>query len=145
GDFQASGPSTMGLRTPLDLYTNYYGGYLQDDWRVSPKFTVNYGLRIEHEDGMRERNNNFTVGFDRTSVSPVNATIGNTIDPTGATPARQVVGGLKFAGVNGNPTQQGGNSPAAKFSPRLGAVYSLSSKTVLRAGYGIYWSPWNYP
>ena len=48
GDFQASGPSTMGLRTPLDLYTNYFGGY-RDDWRVSPKFTVNYGLRVEHE------------------------------------------------------------------------------------------------
>jgi hypothetical protein len=144
GDFQASGPSTMGLRTPLDLYTNYFGGYVQDDWRVSPKFTLNYGLRIEHEDGMRERNNNFTVGFDRTSASPVNVTIANNIDPSGGTPARPVVGGLKFAGVNGNATQQG-DPPAAKFSPRLGAVYSITPKTVLRAGYGMYWSPWNYP
>jgi trimeric autotransporter adhesin len=144
GDFQASGPSLMGLTTPLDLYTNYFGGYVQDDWRVSPKFTLNYGLRIEHEDGMRERNNNFTVGFDRTSTSPVNVTIANNVDPSGGTPARQVVGGLKFAGVNGNATQQG-DPPAAKFSPRLGAVYSITSKTVLRAGYGVYWSPWNYP
>jgi hypothetical protein len=147
GEFQASGgesPTRMGLTTPLDLYTNYFGGYFQDDWRVSPKFTVNYGLRIEHEDGMRERNNNFTIGFDRSSVSPVNITIPNNIDPTGATPARQVVGGLKFAGVNGNPTQQG-DPPAAKFSPRLGAVYSISTKTVLRGGYGMYWAPWNYP
>jgi hypothetical protein len=144
GDFQASGPSIMGLTTPLDLYTNYFGGYVQDDWRVSPKFTLNYGLRIEHEDGMREANNNFTVGFDRKAVSPVGVTIANNIDPTGATPARQVVGGLMFAGINGNPTQQG-NPPAAKYSPRLGAVYSISPKTVLRAGYGLYWSPWNYP
>ena len=44
--------STMTLTTPLDIYTNYYGGYLQDDWRVSSKFTLNYGLRIEHEDGI---------------------------------------------------------------------------------------------
>jgi hypothetical protein len=49
-----------------------------------------------------------------------------------------------YAGVNGNPTQQG-NPPKAKYSPRLGAVYSISPKTVLRAGYGLYWSPWNYP
>ena len=41
----------MTLTTPLDIYTNYYGGYVQDDWRVSSKFTLNYGLRIEHEDG----------------------------------------------------------------------------------------------
>ncbi len=147
GDFQASGsadPTRMGLTTPLDMYTNYFGGYVQDDWRVSPKFTVNYGLRIEHEDGMREVNNNFTVGFDRKSASPVGITIPNTIDPTGGTAARAVVGGLKFAGVNGNPTQQG-DPPAAKFSPRLGAVYSITTKTVLRAGYGMYWAPWNYP
>ena len=51
----------MTLTTPLDIYTNYYGGYGQDDWRVSSKFTLNYGLRVEHEDGMREQNNNFTV------------------------------------------------------------------------------------
>jgi len=143
GELQSSGASLMGLTTPLDLYTNYFGGYVQDDWRISPRFTLNYGLRIEHEDGMRERNNNFTVGFDRTSTSPVAVTIPNTVDPTGGTAARAVVGGLKFAGVNGNATQQG-DPPAAKFSPRVGAVYSLNSKTVIRGGYGMYWAPWNY-
>jgi len=143
GDFQST-PSTMGLTTPLDLYTHYYGGYVQDDWRVSSKFTLNYGLRVEHEGGIRETNDNFTVGFDRTAVSPVNATIAGNIDPTGGTPVRQVLGGLMFAGVNGNKTYQG-NPPKAKWSPRVGSVFSLNSKTVLRAGYGLYWSPWNYP
>ena len=143
GDFQATA-STMGLTTPLSLYTNYYGGYLQDDWRVNSTFTVNYGLRFEHEDGMREVDNNFTVGFDRSAASPVNVTIPASIDTSGGTPAHAVLGGLMFAGVNGNPTQQG-NPPKVKWSPRLGAVYSLNSKTVLRGGYGLYWSPWNYP
>ena len=45
----------MTLTTPLDIYTNYYSGYWQDDWRVSSSFTLNYGLRIEHEDGIREQ------------------------------------------------------------------------------------------
>jgi hypothetical protein len=143
GDFQTGGASTMGLTTPLDLYTNYYGGYVQDDWRVSSKFTVNYGLRLEHEDGMREVNNNFTVGFDRAAASPVNVTIPASIDTSGGTPAHAVVGGLMFAGIAGNATEQG-NPPKVKYSPRLGAVYSLNSKTVLRGGYGLYWSPWNY-
>ncbi len=137
--------STMTLTTPLDLYTNYYGGYWQDDWRVSSKLTLNYGLRVEHEDGMREVNNNFTVGFDRTSSNALSGvTIPASVDPTGGTAARTVVGGLMYAGVNGNNTYQG-DPPAVKWSPRVGGVYTIDSRTVLRGGYGLYWAPWNYP
>src|SRR5262245_432258 len=144
GDFQATA-SRMGLTTPLDIYANYYGGYLQDDWRLSSKLTVNYGLRVEHEDGIREMDNNITVGFDpRKTSSLTSIVIPASTDPTGGTPARQVLGGLMYAGIDGAPTHQG-NPPAAKWSPRVGAVYSFDSRTVLRAGYGLYWSPWNYP
>ena len=147
GELQSSGSlgDNMTLTTPLDIYTNYFGGYVQDDWRVSSKFTLNYGVRIEHEDGMREVNNNFTVGFDRTATSSLSSVVvPGSVDPTGGTAARNVVGGLLYAGVNGNPTQQG-NPPKAKWSPRLGAVYSLDPKTVVRGGYGLYWAPYNYP
>ena len=65
-------------------------------------------------------------------------------DPVAGTPARQVSGGLMFAGVDGNDVAQG-NQPALKWSPRAGVVYSLKPSTVLRAGYGLYWAPWNYP
>ena len=44
---------------------------MQDDWRVSSKFTLNYGLRVEHQHGLREQNNNFTVGFDPNATSCV--------------------------------------------------------------------------
>ena len=37
-----------------------------------------------------------------------------------------------------------GNTPAVKWSPRVGAVYALNDRTVLR-GYGLYWAPFNYP
>ena len=141
----AARQSTMTLTTPLEIYTNYYSGYLQDDWRISSSFTLNYGLRIEHEDGMRERNNNFTVGFDPKATSPLSSvTIPASVDPSGGTPARTAAGGLMYAGVDGNKTYQG-NPPGVKWSPRVGAVYSLNTKTVLRGGYGIYWAPWNYP
>ncbi|MBY0494670.1 MAG: TonB-dependent receptor [Cyanobacteria bacterium] len=116
---------------PANYYVRYYGAYLQDDFRVSSRFTLNAGLRIEREDGLREVNNQFTVGFDRT------------VNPGGALGAAGARGGLMYAGVNGAPTQQG-DQPAAKFSPRLGFVYSANSKTVLRGGYGIYQAPWNY-
>jgi hypothetical protein len=139
----AARQSTMSLTTPLNIYTNYYSGYWQDDWRVSSKFTLNYGLRVEHEDGIREQNNNFTVGFDTTATTAL-STVVIPGDAVAGTPSRTVAGGLMYAGVNGNKTEQG-NAPKAKWSPRVGAVYSIDSRTVLRAGYGLYWAPWNYP
>ena len=119
------------VSSPANYFVRYYGGYVQDDFRVSSKFTLNAGLRIEHEDGLREEENRFTVGFDRT------------LNPGGALGAAGARGGLMYAGVNGNPEVQG-DQPTAKFSPRVGFVYSANSKTVLRGGYGIYQAPWNY-
>lgn len=121
---------------PANYFVNYYGAYVQDDFRVGPKLTVNGGIRVESETGLREENNRFTVGFDRTA------------NPGGALGAvvvngRPVRGGLMYAGVNGNSEEQG-NQPALKFSPRIGVVYSINPKTVIRTGYGVYWAPWNY-
>src|SRR5439155_19853273 len=106
-------------------------------WRVKSNFTLNYGLRIEHEAGLREQNNNFTVGFDRAMTSALSS-ITIPADPVAGTVARPVTGGLMYAGLNGAPVTQG-NPPKAKWSPRVGAVYSIGSKTVLKGGYGLYW------
>ena len=133
----------MTLTTPLEIAAKYFGGYVQDDWRVSSKFTLNYGLRIEHETGMSEANNNFTVGFDPLATNTLSA-VTIPADPIAGTPARSIAGGLMFAGIDGNPTSQG-NPPGVQWSPRVGAVYSITPSLILRGGYGIYWAPWNYP
>jgi hypothetical protein len=135
--------STMPLTTPLELYTSYFGGYWQDDWRVGSKFTLNFGLRAEHEGGIREVNNNFTVGFNPAATNALSS-VTIPADPVAGTPARQVLGSLMFAGVGGNRDYQG-NPPAVKWSPRVGVVHSISPSTVLRSGFGLYWAPWNYP
>jgi hypothetical protein len=134
--------SQISASTPLNLYTRYYGGYAQDDWRVSRKLTLNYGLRLEHEDGLREQEDRFTVGFDPTMTSALSS-IALPADSLAGTAARTVGGGLLYAGVDGNPTSQG-NVPAVKWSPRVGAVYAFDDRTVLRGGYGLYWAPFNY-
>ena len=116
---------------------------MQDDWRVSDKLTMNYGLRLEHESGLREADNKLVVGFDRTTASPLNVTIPAGIDPLDPTATRQVLGGLIYAGENG-ASEQTGNPPAVKISPRGGFAYSMNDKTVVRGGYGLFWAPWAY-
>ena len=120
-------------------FTTYYGTYIQDDWRVNQKLTVNYGVRLEHEDGLQEIDNRQTVGFDQTAVSPLNGLV----PKTGLLAGRTINGGLLFAGVNGAKTSQG-NPAAVKVAPRAGFSYSLDPKTVLRGGYGLFYAPWNY-
>jgi len=126
-------------RGEYEWFTTYYGGYLQDDWRISQRLTVNFGVRFEHEDGLQEIDNRQTVAFDQTAVSPLNALV----PKTGLLAGRTINGGLVFAGVNGAPTEQG-NPAAIKVAPRGGFTYSLNSRTVIRGGYGLFYAPWNY-
>lgn len=128
--------SQFTVGAPLNAFVRYYGAYAQDDWRLSPKFTLNYGVRVEREGGLQEQDNQITVGFDRT-LNPGGA-LGDV--RVNGSPVR---GGLLYAGQNGAPVYQG-NQPGMKLSPRIGLAFTMNQKTVLRAGYGIYWAPWNY-
>ena len=128
--------SRITVSSPLSAFLKYYGLYAHDDFRVSPKLTLNYGLRLEREDGLRERENRLTVAFDR-SLNP-GGPLGSVV--VNGAPVR---GGLVFAGQGGANEYQG-DPPAAKVSPRLGIAYSFNPRTAVRAGYGVYWAPWNY-
>ena len=131
---------TADIAATSNYFTNYYGAYLQDDWRIRSNFTLNYGLRIEHEDGLMEENNQFTVGFDQNLISPVSGTAPGLAAIRGS---NEIRGGLMYAGVDGNNEYQG-DPPTMKISPRVGIVYSMSPRAVLRGGYGMFWAPWNY-
>src|SRR5205085_2787258 len=55
------------------VQSNYHGFFVQDDWRVTPKLTLNLGLRYELEGGLTERYNRIQRGSDVTTPSPVEA------------------------------------------------------------------------
>lgn len=132
-----SAPATTG---DGEWYTRYWGAYFQDDWRVSPRLTVNYGLRLEHEDGLRELNNRQTVAFDENAVNPIDALVPKTGTPLAG---KTLKGGLVYAGVGGANDYQGAPK-TIKPAPRAGLTFAPDTNTVIRAGYGLFWAPWNY-
>jgi len=120
------------VSAPIDAYINYYAGYAQDDVRVNPNLTLNLGLRYEFEQGLQEKKNQITVGFDRDRAWPVQV------------PGLSLKGGLMYAGVDGYPTHQSDPSKT-KFAPRAGFAWTVGPKTVVRGGYGLFWAPHQYP
>jgi hypothetical protein len=120
----------MNVVTNFNDFLRYYGGFVQDDFRITSKLTVNFGLRFEHESGIREANNKLIVGFNSTAASPLQQNV----------PGVQIPGQVQYAGVNGNPLETG-NALAVKPAPRVGFAYAADGKTVVRGGYGIYWAP----
>ncbi|HSF20213.1 MAG TPA: TonB-dependent receptor [Vicinamibacteria bacterium] len=116
--------------TPANVFVNYYGGFIHDDWRVNENLVVNLGLRLEHETGLNEEENRFAVGW---SSDPFPVQVGGL----------NLTGGLVYAGTGGKDTQ--GDPKGLKLGPRAGFVYTLNQNTVLRGGYGIFWAPTPYP
>jgi hypothetical protein len=116
----------------IALNVHYHAGYLQDDYRVNDKLSLNAGLRYEYELGIRERKNQYAVGFDRNATSPLQGTSGVVTR-----------GGVEFAGVNGYPVHTGDNSHL-KFAPRVGFVFQPHEKMVVRGGYGVFYAPIYY-
>jgi hypothetical protein len=127
--------------TDLSLRNHYIALFVQDDWRIGQRLTVNLGLRYELETPFVERYDRQAYGFD--SDVPLGVTINVPVfDANGkliGTEPNALAGGLTFAGVNGNPRRQG-TIDWNNLGPRIGLAYTLNEKTVLRAGYGIFYA-----
>jgi hypothetical protein len=129
----SSGSSDLNL-LPTYLY-RYYAPWFQDDWRVNRRLTLNLGLRWDFNVPANERYNRMNRGFDLTLTNPVDKLIDRTKFPGFPT----VLGGLLFAGVNGQP-RNAAETYRKAVQPRFGFAYQLSSKLVMRGGWGRYYS-----
>ena len=104
---------------------SYLGLFLQDDWRVTDRLTINAGLRWEVEYPRKEADNKMN-SFDPLAINPVSGTPGV----------------VTFAGVNGVPARAFATD-FNNFGPRLGFAYRVPGKgsTVVRGGAGIFYGP----
>jgi outer membrane receptor protein involved in Fe transport len=115
----------------------YFAPYIQDDWKVTSRLTLNLGLRWDYRSVPYEQDNKM-FWFDRANplggLCYADKGLGTT-DVTG-------LGGPIAPDGNGFYRYCGRNNPAAAskkpFAPRVGFAYRLGDKTVLRGGYGIF-------
>lgn len=125
-----------------DVYIDYFGGFIQDDWRPTPNLVLNLGLRVERETGLQEEENGLTVGWDRENPFPIQVAAPPVLE--GTLPGFPLRGGLMYAGVDGNPTHQW-DPPTVKLGPRVGFAYTVNPETVVRGGYAVFWAPYALP
>lgn len=122
---------SFGFNSPPAVQNHYFAWFVQEEWKVLPRLTLTFGVRYELETPYTERYNRVSYGFDYSTPAPLQA------------PGLNLRGGVLFAGVDGNPRREG-NLHANNFGPRFGFALSLNSKTVLRGGYGLFYSAQAY-
>jgi hypothetical protein len=119
---------SVNLVNPISTQGLYYAAFVQDDWKVSDRLTLNLGLRWDVAIGDREKYNRIAY-FDPNIVSSL-------AGPAGLPNLR---GQLVWLG-DGNPTNQQATD-WNNFGPRFGFAYKLDNKSVIRGGYGIFFLP----
>ncbi len=113
----------------------YMAPYIQDDWKVTRRLTLNLGLRWDYNGPPSEKYNRLNRGFNAAVASPVAGQI--PADMLTQYPAlRNLKGGLEFAGVGGQPIVVS-KKDFNNFQPRIGVAYQITSKLVMRSGYGV--------
>ena len=103
--------------------------FANDDWHVTPKLTLNLGLRWEHAGPWTERFNRISF-FNPTQPNSVLSAAGITVP-----------GNIDLVNSANNSYRSGIKPDWKQFAPRAGLAYQISSKTVFHAGYGVFWLP----
>ena len=113
---------------PRGFRNGYWAGFVQDEIKLTPKLTMNIGIRIESPLPVAEQ-------YDRLSA----------LDQDKPNPgAGNLPGALAFAGTGPGRTGERRFAPIPiDWAPRLGFAYQLNEKTVIRTGFGTYFTQTN--
>ncbi len=124
---QANTASVVQIAPPSYTTMYYQGYYVQDNWVITPKLTVNIGVRYEIPGVYRERHE-LLATFNPTEVNPVLGSVSVNGNP--------VLGAYDLVGTQQHPALGLRPEHFTNFSPRIGVAYRLNDRTVLRAGFG---------
>jgi hypothetical protein len=129
--------------------TNYHGAYIQDDFKVNNKLTLNFGLRWDMEMPTTERHNKLYFWDDEAPsqfrINPgwswAGALTEAGIDPSRVPTPDWVTqgfprGALRIAGTPEHPERSGQKLEPFQFAPRFGFAYQANDKTVVRGSVG---------
>lgn len=133
---------SMSVSASSAMQDRFVGLYLQDDFKVSSRLTLNLGLRYELESPLTERYDRLVGGFAYDQSNPIEAQVRANYAkmeiPGIPASTFRVLGGLTFLNQNGL-----GRSPFLgeknNFMPRIGVAYQWRRTTTLRGGYGVYY------
>jgi hypothetical protein len=124
---QANTASVVQIAPPSYTTMYYQGYFVQDSWVMTPKLTLNLGLRYEIPGVYRERHE-FLATFNPTETNSVLGSVSVNGNP--------VTGAYDLVGTSQHPALGLRPEHFTDFSPRLGVAYRLNDKTVVRAGFG---------
>ena len=127
-------------REILDVSNFEQGYYIQDEFKVTPRLTLNLGLRYELITPFVDKNN-LMVNFDPTFVDPQTGRHGRFIVPTADVISKVDPAIVAYGVVTADVAGVGRglvNGDKTNFAPRLGFAFRVNDRTVLRGGYGIF-------
>jgi len=114
-----------------------FGGFVQDNYRLTPKLTLNLGIRYDVSLPRTERFNRQN-SLDLNAVNPINGGKIGYVDPiTGQSVTRTLFGAEVFASPNHRYNY---GTDWKDIQPRFGFAYQLPHSFVVRGGYGIFYS-----
>src|SRR5262249_19726130 len=141
----AGGPNSIFVSniSLTDNGKNYYGTYFQDDWKVSPKLTINMGLRWDFFGLVYEHHHaqaNFVPSGPPSGsplyLLPAGKTRSNFSDSFNELMAEDGIT-VKIGDSYGKGL---GRSQKTNFAPRFGFAYQATSRLVARGGFGIFYN-----